>query len=492
MNPDPNKKDYYASIVDKIVELGQAKPLIRTLCIAIQHLVVDHLHVVGDIYDRGPAPDKIMDRLMAVPSLDIQWGNHDIIWMATMAGSLVSMVNVIRICARYDNLDIIEQAYGINLRPLIEYAAKYYEPIGKFAPKVVTDGLTSEAELKILNMVQQATTILQLKLEGQLYQRRPDFNMQNRDLLSKVNPETWTVSIDGEDYPLVNFNAPTVDWDQPTQLTYEEVSLLDKLQESFQASEKLKRHVNFLLDHGGMYLVYNNNLLIHGCIPMHENGDFKSLRIDNRSYAGKDLLDFFEQHVYLSFRNVNETKDFSTDLLWYLWCGGSSSLFGKTAMKTFERYYIEDRSTHKEHKNSYYELRNNESNCLDILYEFGLDGTGHIINGHTPVKAKDGESPIKGNGRLIVIDGGYSKAYHATTGIAGYTLLYNSWGMQLVAHQPFDSIDEAVQSKKDIVSVKRLVDRVEHRMTVKETTIGEKLQKEIYDLEILFKNFERY
>ncbi|XJS09911.1 fructose-1,6-bisphosphatase [Aerococcaceae bacterium WGS1372] len=492
VNPDSNKEDYYASIVDKIIELGQAKPLIRALCIAIQHLVVDHLHVVGDIYDRGPSPDKIMDRLMAVPSLDIQWGNHDIIWMATMAGSLVSIMNVIRICARYDNLDIIEEAYGINIRPLIEYASKYYQPIEKFAPKVSSEGRVSDNELKVLNIVQQATSILQLKLEGQLYNRRPDFKMQDRDMLSRVNPADWTVSIDGKDYPLVNFNAPTIDWSHPTQLTEEEEILLDKLQESFQSSERLKRHIHFLLDNGGMYLVYNNNLLIHGCIPMHDNGDFKSLRVGKHSYSGKALLDFFETNVYRSFRNVNVTGDFSTDLLWYLWCGDSSSLFGKGAMKTFERYYVEDTSTHKEPKNAYYYLRDNETNCLDILYEFGLDNTGHIINGHTPVKAKDGESPIKGNGRLIVIDGGYSKAYHSTTGIAGYTLLYNSWGMQLVAHQPFDSVDDAVKSKKDIVSVKRLVDRVEHRIRVKETTIGEKLQKEISDLEELFKNFERY
>src|SRR5699024_716738 len=341
-------------------------------------------------------------------------------------------------------------------------------------------------------IIQQATSILQLKLEGQLYTRRPDFMMENRDMLSAINPEKETIKIEGKEYALSNFHAPTVNWDNPNELTEEEEALLEKLKDSFLGSEKLRRHINFLLDNGGMYLVYNNNLLIHGGIPMHENGDFKSLRIDNMSYAGKELLDFFETHVYKAFINREVSDDFSTDIMWYLWCGDSSSLFGKGAMKTFERYYVEDKETHKEPKNPYYQLRNNEINCLDILYEFGLDKTAHIINGHTPVKAKDGESPIKGNGRLIVIDGGFSKPYHSQTGIAGYTLLSNSWGMQLVAHQPFDSIDDAVMNKKDIVSVKRLVDRVEDRTRVKETTVGERLQKEIADLEELFKNYERY
>lgn len=491
-NPSLNKEDYFDTIIDKIIELGQAKPLIRSLCIAIQHLVVDHLHVVGDIFDRGPAPDKIIDRLMAVPSIDIQWGNHDIIWMAAMAGSLVSIMNVIRISARYNNLDVIEESYGINIRPLIEYADKYYEPIDKFKPRLSDINEVSELEYRILNIIQQATSILQLKLEGQLYTRRPDFMMENRDMLSVINPEKETITIDGKEYALNNFHAPTVNWDNPNELTEEEEILLEKLKDSFIGSEKLRRHINFLLDNGGMYLVYNNNLLIHGGIPMHENGDFKSLRIDNKSYAGKELLDFFELHVYKAFMNREVSDDFSTDIMWYLWCGDSSSLFGKGAMKTFERYYIEDKETHKEPKNPYYQLRNNEINCLDILHEFGLDKTAHIINGHTPVKAKDGESPIKGNGRLIVIDGGFSKPYHSQTGIAGYTLLSNSWGMQLVAHQPFDSIDDAVMNKKDIVSVKRLVDRVENRTRVKETTVGEKLQKEIADLEELFKNYERY
>ncbi|MGX7092251.1 fructose-bisphosphatase class III [Hutsoniella sourekii] len=492
INPTVNKQGYFQSIMDKIIEYKQAPTLIRYLAITIQKLTVDHLHVVGDIYDRGPAPDLIMDRLMAVDSVDIQWGNHDITWMACLAGSKVSMMNVIRISARYANLDTIEDAYGINIRPLIQYALKYYEPLETFQPRYDASCQMSQHEIDILNRVQQATMILQLKLEGQIYQRRPEFRMKDRDLLSQVNYQDWTIELAGKVHPLVDFQAPTVDPADPLALTEEEVDLLDKLMRAFQASEKLTRHVNFLLDNGAMYLVYNNNLLIHGCIPMHDNGDFKSLRINMVSYAGKDLLDFYQDHIFKSFQDRGQGEDFSTDLLWYLWCGETSSLYGKAGMKTFERYYIEDLATHQEPKNAYYHLRNNESNCLDILNEFGLDETAHIINGHTPVKAKDGESPVKAGGRLIVIDGGFSKAYQSTTGIAGYTLVSNSHGMQLVAHHDFSSQEDAVANKKDVVSLRRLVDRVDNRTLVKETTIGDRLAKEIEDLNFLYMNYEKY
>lgn len=486
------KEEYFQAIIDKVIQLNQAAALTTDLCYLIQRLVVDHLHIVGDIYDRGPAPDFIMERLMQHHSVDIQWGNHDIVWMAAMAGSPIAMVNLLRICARYGNLDIVEDRYGINLRPLIEYAQAYYQPNPMFAPRLDDEEAEfSSLEKEQLNTVQQATAILQFKLESQLIQRRPEFCMGHRDLLPKIDFVAQTIQLDGVTYPLVNFSAPTVNPEQPNQLTAEEVQLLNRLQTAFQGSEKLRRHTDFLLEKGSMYLCYNGNLLLHGCIPLHENGDFKSLRINQEQYSGKALLDFFEKQVRTSYKQPEETEDLATDLLWYLWTGECSSLFGKDAMTTFERYYIEDRTTHRETKNAYYTLRNEESICQEILWKFGLEKDGHIINGHTPVKEKQGESPIKANGRLLVIDGGFAKSYQETTGLAGYTLLSNSYGLQLVAHQPFDSVEAAVVSGTDILSTKRLVEKVKERTTVKQTNTGQKILEEMATLEVLYQNYHK-
>ncbi|GAB2025418.1 fructose-1,6-bisphosphatase [Lactovum odontotermitis] len=489
---EAEKKEYFDSIVQKIITLNQAPALIEALTNTVRRLTIDHLHVVGDIYDRGPYPDLIIDRLMTLPSVDIQWGNHDIVWMAMLAGSRLAMMNVVRICARYGNLDIIEDRYGVNVRPLIDYAKKYYQPSAAFSPKLDADEqmkITSH-EQKILNVLQQATSILQFKLESQLIQRRPDFGLEARDLLHKIDYEKQEIKLGDEIYPLENLQTPTIDPKEPEKLTDEEEQILKKLMQSFQSSEKLRRHINFLLRKGSIYLCYNDNLLIHGCIPLHENGDFKSFRVDGKSYSGKALLDFFEQKVRESFKNPKKDNDLATDLLWYLWVGECSSLFGKEAMTTFERYYIKDKKTHIEKKNPYYRLRNDETVVTSLLQAFDLSENGHIINGHTPVKEKDGENPVKAGGRLIVIDGGFSKAYQGQTGIAGYTLLYNSFGMLLVAHQAFKGIEDAVEKGVDIVSSIRLVDQVENRKRVKDTNIGQKLQEDIKDLEYLYEHME--
>lgn len=490
---EPGKEGYFHAIIDKIIQLNQATALITDLCYLIQRFVVDHLHVVGDIYDRGPAPDYIMERLMHYHSVDIQWGNHDIVWLAAMAGSPIAMMNLLRICARYGNLDIVEDRYGINLRPLVEYSMAHYTPNEKFAPRLDEDEEeVTETEKGHLNVVQQATAILQFKLEGQLIQRRPSFGMNDRDMLSKINYEKCEIQLKGKTYSLTNFQMPTVNPQDPCRLTKEEKKLIKRLLESFQASEKLRRHMDFLIEKGSMYLCYNGNLLLHGCIPLHENGDFKSLRINQKQYSGKALLDLFEKQVRYSYQHPELAEDLSTDLLWYLWTGESSSLFGKNAMTTFERYYIEDKATHKEEKNPYYHLRNDERICQEILQTFHLPITGHIINGHTPVKARKGESPIKANGRLLVIDGGFAKSYQKETGLAGYTLLFNSYGLQLVAHQPFASVAESVAKGTDILSTKRLIERVDHRKTVEATNIGQNLAKEMQALEILYQHYEEY
>lgn len=490
-DPQKDKVDYFDAIIEKIIQLKQAPALITALGYTIQRLVVDHLHVVGDIFDRGPQPDFIIERLMELPSVDIQWGNHDLVWIAAISGSAVAALNLIRISARYGNLEILEDRYGINLRPLFAYSEKYYAPLPAFQPKFDEEPCHAE-EARLLNQVQQAAAILQFKLEGQLIQRRPCFLLQPRNVLEYIDYQNQTIHLNQQTYPLNDFHAPTIDPKQPTVLTLEEEKLVDRLLTAFQHSEKLRRHMDFLMEKGGMYLCYNNNLLFHGCIPLHENGDLKSLRIENVTYAGKELLDYYEQQIRKSYREPDQRTDLSTDLLWYLWMGECSSLFGKEAMTTFERYYLLDPKTHIEKKNPYYRLRNEEEICQEILKLFGLPETGHIINGYTPVKEKQGENPIKAHGRLIVIDGGYAKGYQKTTGIAGYTLLSNSYGMQLAAHQPFTSVTDAVENGTDILSVSRLVAVAEKRTKVKDTTIGQKITQEMDDLEIIYQFFDKF
>ena len=482
-NMHNDKKDYSNQIIENIISLNQAENLIIDLSYIIQRLVVDHLHVVGDIYDRGPEPDKIMERLITHHSLDIQWGNHDIIWIGAAAGSPICMMNTIRISARYNNLSIIEDTYGINLRPLLTYAEKYYQDNPAFTPKLEEGISISQEELLETTKIHQAAAILQFKLEEQLVKRRPEFDMEHRFLLSKTNFKEQKIAIKGKNYQLHNTCFETVNPNNPSELTKEESEVIERLLHNFIHSEKLKRHMNFLLEKGNMYLVHNENLLIHGCVPLKENGEFQSITLNGKKYKGKSLLDYFEASLRKAYQTPHISNDYETDVLWYLWSGECSSLFGKKEMTTFERYFIKEKETHVEEKNAYYALREEETTIKNILKEFGLNGAdSHLINGHTPIKEIKGENPIKANGKLIVIDGGFSKPYQKTTGLAGYTLLYNSYGMQLVAHKPFSSVKQVIEEQDDILSMKRLVDRPVQRKLVKDTSIGAKLQEEIDEL----------
>ncbi|PAF21245.1 fructose-bisphosphatase class III [Terribacillus saccharophilus] len=475
-----NKEQYYHEILEQIISLGQADKLITGLAYSTHQLVVDHLHVVGDIYDRGPEPDKIMEELINYHSVDVQWGNHDVLWIGAFAGSKVCLANILRICARYDNLDIIEDVYGINLRPLLNLAEKYYDDNPAFRPKTQADKKTSEEEIVQITKMHQAISMIQFKLESPIIKRRKFFNMKERLLLEKIDFNSNEITLNGEVYPLENTCFSTINPKQPDMLLEEEQQVIEKLLFSVQHSEKLARHMNFLMRKGSLYLRYNGNLLIHGCIPIDKNGNMENMEIEGKKYAGRELLDRFEQFLRYSFAHPEVTDDLATDMVWYLWTGEYSSLFGKRAMTTFERYFIKDKVTHKEIKNHYYYLRENEETCEKILTEFDLDPEhGHIINGHTPVKEIEGENPIKANGKIIVIDGGFSKAYQSKTGIAGYTLLYNSYGMKLVAHKHFNSKNEVLHDGTDVLSVKRLVDKELERKKVLETNVGEELCQEI-------------
>lgn len=484
-----NKKPYYETLVNQIIELEQSDDLIIGLSYTVQRLVVDHLHVVGDIYDRGPKPDKIMDTLINYHSVDIQWGNHDVLWIGAFAGSKVCLANLLRICARYDNLDIIEDAYGINLRPLLTLAEKYYDTNNPaFKPKKRPDkevSLTKREESQITK-IHQAIAMIQFKLEMTIIKRRPSFEMEERLVLEKIDYDKNEITVYGKTYPLKDTCFQTVDPKDPAKLLPEEQEVVDKLLLSFQQSEKLRRHMSFLMREGKLYLPYNGNLLIHGCIPVDENGEMEAFEIEGERLSGRELLDVFEHHVREAFDHKESTDDISTDLVWYLWTGKYSSLFGKRAMTTFERYFIEDKASHKEIKNPYYHLREDVDMIRKMLKDFGLNpDEGRIINGHTPVKEIDGEDPIKADGKMLVIDGGFSKAYQSTTGIAGYTLLYNSFGMQLVAHQEFNTKEKVLAVGADELSVKRVVDEELQRKKIRDTNVGKQLQDQIDILKIL-------
>lgn len=484
-----NKKPYYETLVNQIIELEQSDDLIIGLSYTVQRLVVDHLHVVGDIYDRGPKPDKIMDTLINYHSVDIQWGNHDVLWIGAYAGSKVCLANLLRICARYDNLDIIEDAYGINLRPLLTLAEKYYDGENPaFKPKKRPDkeaSLTKREESQITK-IHQAIAMIQFKLEMPIIKRRPSFEMEERLVLEKIDYNKNEITVYGKTYPLKDTCFQTVDPNDPAKLLPEEEEVVDKLLLSFQQSEKLRRHMSFLMREGKLYLPYNGNLLIHGCIPVDENGEMEAFEIGGEELSGRELLDVFEYHVRKAFDHKDITDDISTDLVWYLWTGKYSSLFGKRAMTTFERYFIEDKVSHKEEKNPYYHLREDVDMIRKMLKDFGLNpDEGRIINGHTPVKEIDGEDPIKADGKMLVIDGGFSKAYQSTTGIAGYTLLYNSFGMQLVAHQEFNTKEKVLSDGTDELSVKRVVDEELQRKKIRDTNVGKELQDQIDILKIL-------
>lgn len=487
-----NKEHYYDKIINTVISLNRGKQLISAFAHVIQRLVVDHIHVVGDIYDRGPYPDKIIDTLMDGHELDIQWGNHDVLWMGAASGSAACMANVIRISARYDNLEIIEDAYGISLRPLMTfsemvYPEDRYEP---FLPKVNPDSDDEiyQEEIRQIAKMNQAISIIQFKLEGAIIQRHPEFEMEASMLLDKINHDEGTVTIAGKVYPLRCDYFPTIDPNDPYALTEEEKLVVNRLMEGFLNSERLHKHVQFLFSKGSLYLKYNDNLLFHGCVPINDDLTFMEMTIHNKKYKGKALLDEYEDILRKGYLNREAGSDNNRylDYVWYQWEGKASSLFGKDKMTTFERLYVADKATHFEQKNAYYKQRHNIELCNMILTEFGLDSCkGHIINGHTPVKENRGENPLKANGKLIVIDGGFSKAYQATTGLAGYTLLYNSFGMQLVSHQPFTSVKDALVNESDIVSTRRIVDKELERKTVRETDVGQRLTEQVNDLQAL-------
>lgn len=482
-----NKESYYASIINTIIRIGSAEAFIVALCELIQRLVVDHLHIVGDIFDRGPGPHMIMDKLMEYHSVDIQWGNHDVLWMGAAAGQECCIANVIRICARYANLDILEDGYGINLLPLANFAWKVYgnDPCKRFKQK--GDGEYSPEETELNMRMHKAIAIMQFKVEGQISKKYPDFGFEDRNLLHKIDFEKGTLCVDGVEYEMEDCHFPTINPEDPYAFTEEEAEIMERLVSAFQNCEKLQRHTRFLLNKGNLYKIYNSNLLYHGCVPLDEEGKLKEVTFFGNTYKGKALYDFFDTYIRLGFNSLDkEERKVGRDIMWYIWQGENSPLFGKAKMATFERYFVKEKKLHKEAKNPYYSLLENEEVVDGILKEFGLDvNTSHIINGHVPVKLKDGEQPVKCNGKVLVIDGGFSKAYQKETGIAGYTLIYNSYGLILAAHEPFESARAAIKKEKDIHSERMVVQRSAFREMVADTDEGKEIIERIKDLEEL-------
>lgn len=480
-----DKDAYYNQIILAIIRTGRARECIVAFCYLIQQLVVDHLHIVGDIFDRGPGAHIIMDTLMNYHSVDIQWGNHDIEWMGAAAGNLACMANVIRISARYGNLDTLEEGYGINLIPLATFALNVYadDPCTCFDIHYNKD-IYNTHDLELDRKMHKAISIIQFKLEGQLIKRRPEFGMDSRLLLDKINFEKGTILIDGKEYALEDCNFPTVNPDDPYSLTEEEAAVTERLRTAFLQCEKLQVHVRFLFSKGSLYLTYNSNLLYHGCIPLCTDGTFRKVNIKGKEYSGKGLYDILESWARKGYyREEGPEKEFGKDIMWYIWSNENSPVYGKTKMATFERYFIKDKEVQSEKKNSYYELIEKEEVVERILEEFGLDiRDSHIINGHMPVELKKGETPIKCGGKVLIIDGGLSKAYQSKTGIAGYTLIYNSYGLRLVSHEPFESKEMAIAKESDIHSDMVIVEQAFKRRKVADTDAGEEIEESIVDL----------
>lgn len=485
-----NKERYYNEIIDSIIRLDQADRFIISISNLIQRLAIDRLHIIGDVYDRGPKAAKIMDMIGKYHTVDIQWGNHDISWMGAAAGCQALICNVIRIQARYANLDTIEEDYGINLIPLATFAMEKYkdDPCKAFLPKNSPEDILSDKEVQLIAKMHKAIAIMQFKYEAQIIRRHPEFKMENRLLLDAIQFEKGTVIVEGVEYPMNDRLFPTLNPANPSELTEEELEVMEKIKVSFVNSSKLQEHARMLFSKGSMYKIFNSNLLFHGCLPMNENGTMKKVSFRNSRYEGKAYLDAVERTVREGYFNKahSSAKRECMDITWYLWCGVDSPLFGKKKMTTFERYFIEEKATHKEESNPYYELRNREDICNKILAGFGLDPeNSHIINGHVPVKVVKGESPIKANGKLFVIDGGFAKAYQKETGIAGYTLIYNSHGLVLVSHEPFESTEAAIEQEKDIYSSTVALQYSQDRIRVESTDTGKELKENICELEKL-------
>ncbi len=488
----PNKHDYLGGILTSIVANGCADRFIIDMCNVIQRFTVDHLHIVGDIFDRGAGSHHIMDMLEKHHNFDVQWGNHDILWMGAASGNLACIANVLRISLRYANIDVIEDGYGINLLPLATFAMEFYDGknCNNFIPKLNSDTPYPAKTIKLMAQMHKAISIIQFKLESEIINRRPEFKMSGRDLLNNINYEKGTITVDGEEYALNDTDLPTIDPLAPTKLSDEEHDLITKLAISFSNSDKLHRHIRCLFAHGSVYLAMNNNLIYHASIPLNDDGSLKKMCVgDDHMYSGKRLLDKIDRVVRRAyFGHSNDAKSrFAHDYIWYLWCGEDSPLFGKDRMRTFERYFISDKKAHKEVKGNYYRMIDNATICQAILDDFALTTEdSHIINGHVPVKLTKGETPIKAGGKLLVIDGGFSKAYQPETGIAGFTLIFNSYGMQLVQHEPFESTQKAIEEGVDIISTRVVVERISNRIKVKDTNIGQELLQQIHDLRNLF------
>lgn len=489
---DKNKADYVNVIVDTIISTGRADDFIIAISNVIQRLAIDQLHILGDIYDRGPGAHLILDLLSGYHSWDITWGNHDILWMGAAAGNDACMCSVIRLSLRYANLVTLEDGYGINLVPLATFAMDVYgdDPCSEFMPKA--DGGAAHIDEKTQQLIakeHKAIAVLQFKLEAQLYEKHPEWNMKSREVFNFVNYDKGTVRIDGKEYKMTSCNFPTIDPKHPNALTAEERELLAKLHHSFEVSEKLHKHIRLLLSHGCMYAIYNNNLLFHASVPLNADGSLKDVEIypGHKSQGVKLMTDIgmLIRSAYQSDTSVAD-REYAVDYFMYLWCGPDSPLFDKSKMATFERYFLKEKETHEEKKGNYFILRDNEAVCDTIMRAFGItDKNSHIINGHVPVKASRGETPIKANGRLLVIDGGFSQAYHHETGIAGYTLVYHSRGFQLVQHEPFTSTEDAILRGSDIKSTTQIVEMTSHRLLVADTDKGRELNAQIADLEEL-------
>lgn len=487
-NDDANKRGYYNAIIDAIIETRRADDFIAALCNVIQQLSIERLHILGDIFDRGPGAHLIMDRLCQFHHLDIQWGNHDLLWMGAAAGNRCCIASVLRLSLRYGNSAVLEDGYGINLVPLATFALDTYgdDSCEIFMPHYLGRGNEpSERQRQLDARMHKAIAVIGFKLECQLVERYPDWQMQHRNLLSHCDFRRGTIILDGKEHPLLDTHFPTIDPSDPARLTLEEAELIESIRRSFRISERLQRHIKCLLSRGSMYKVTNGNLLFHASVPLEADGSLKAVKIGQESFAGYQLMDRIEQIVRTAYDDTagKEERDIARDYFWYLWSGADSPLFGKGKMATFERYFIADKRTHEEPKGHYYLLRDDANVIEGILDNFGVEGTErHIINGHVPVRAAGGENPVKADGRLLVIDGGFAHAYHHTTGIAGYTLVYHSKGFYLVQHEPFTSTTDAVYKGSDIVSFKQIISRADHRILVSETDKGREIQSQMRDL----------
>lgn len=491
---DTDKAAYVNVIVDTIITTGRADDFIAVLCNVIQRLAIDQLHILGDIYDRGPGAHKIMDTMMEYHKWDIQWGNHDILWMGACAGNDACICNVLRLSLRYANLGTLEEGYGINLVPLATFAMDTYadDPCTGFMPKLLKDSSLDEKTMRLIAMMHKAITVLQFKVEARLFRKHPSWGMEGRCLFDSIDYRRGVCTVGGnggKEYSMLSNNFPTIDPADPNRLTPEEEQLMDRLHHSFTVCEKLRRHIRTLLSHGCMYAIYNSNLLFHASIPLNDDGSLKEVELlPGQKYSGKELMHRTGMLIRSAFTDdtPQDEKQYATDYFLYLWCGKDSPLFDKSKMATFERYFLADKETYAEEKGNYFKLRDSEEVCDRILDAFGVTGNNrHIINGHVPVHAGSGENPIKANGKLMVIDGGFSEAYHKETGIAGYTLVYHSRGFQLVQHEPFTSTADAIQRGTDIKSTFQIVEMSKHRMLVADTDKGEELRTQIIDLKQL-------